>query len=137
MTSAAAAAILVGFGAAELFNHSQSANDFSLNVSSDRSPALDASVKLDVAKAEQAYVDAASDYLAQLELSEAALPLEARKVLHGNLVIADRAIREIKLAWKQQPNEIALAQKLMAAHERRLELLQQVAQLSFATQNGG
>jgi hypothetical protein len=100
-------------------------------------PALDASVKLDVAKAEQAYVDAASDYLAQLESSEAALPLEARKVLHGNLVIADRAIREIKLAWKQQPNEIALAQKLLAAHERRLELLQQVAQLSFATQNGG
>ncbi|MEX2307511.1 MAG: zf-HC2 domain-containing protein [Pirellulales bacterium] len=135
--SAAAASILVALGVIELSNRPASTSGPAQNIIVDGSPALDDSLRLEVAKAEQAYVDAAGDFLAHLKSPEAALPPDTRIVLEGNLVIADRAISEIKSAWERQPSEFALARKLLAAHERRVELLQQVAHLSFATQNGG
>jgi len=99
--------------------------------------AEDDKLRQEVAKAEQAYQDAAGDFLAQLESADGMLPRDARTTLQGNLLIADRAISEVKTAWEKQPDDYNLARKLFEAHERRVELLQQVAHLSIATQKGG
>jgi hypothetical protein len=133
----AAATILVAIGATAMFNRGAGTSDLAERTVAHQPPASADNVRLEVARAEQAYVDAAGDFLAQLESPQAALPMSTREILLGNLVIADKAISEIKSAWQQQPNDMALARKLLAAHEKRVELLQQVAQLSIAIQNGG
>jgi hypothetical protein len=134
---AAAATILVAIGATAMFNRGAGTSDLAASSAALNPPASGGNLQLEVARAEQAYVDAAGDFLAQLESPQAVLPQSTRQVLQGNLVIAEQAILEIKSAWRQQPNDMSLARKLLAAHEKRVELLQQVAQLSIAIQNGG
>jgi anti-sigma factor RsiW len=133
----AAATVLVAIGATAWFHRAPTTSGPVKNAVAVSPPASADNVRLEVARAEQAYVDAAGDFLAQLESPQAALPVSTREILQGNLIIADKAISEIKSAWQQQPNDMALARKLLAAHEKRVELLQQVAQLSIEIQNGG
>jgi hypothetical protein len=94
-------------------------------------------LRQEVAKAEQTFQDAAGEFLTQLKSADGTLPPDTKVILQGNLIIADKAISEVKTAWEKQPDNYALARKLLEAHERRVELLQQVAHLSIATQNGG
>jgi len=133
--SAAAAAILVAVSV-EWFHRSSSTELPSRAGVASVTPAND-SLRSEVAKAEEAYVYAAGQFLAQLESPDASLPADTKDVLQGNLVIADRAISEVKSAWERQPHDVELARKLLAAHERRVELLQQVAHFSFGNQSGG
>jgi anti-sigma factor RsiW len=132
----AAAAVLVVIGAKEQFSRVPSGSDPAENAVAESRPAADDNLQLEIARAEQAYVDAAGDFLAQLDASQAGLPQSARDILQGNLVIAEEAISEIKSAWRQQPNDMVLARKLLAAHEKRVDLLQHVVQLSITIQNG-
>jgi predicted anti-sigma-YlaC factor YlaD len=134
---AAAASILIVGGGVAFFYGFELRDGSSVDVASPRRSSVESSISTEVAKAEQAYIAAANDFLAELDSSKSVLSPNARRILDGNLDITDRAIDDIKTALQQRPNDLALARRLLAAHEQRVELLQHVAHYSFASQTGG
>ncbi len=132
----AAAILVAAVGTVFLHDHFSTSGPNTIRVESSGS-SIESTTRAEIAKAEQTYLEAANGLLVELDSDKTRLSSEARDILDRNLAITDQAISEVTLALKERPSDFALARKLLATHERRIELLEQATQLSFASRNGG
>ncbi|HEY8470832.1 MAG TPA: zf-HC2 domain-containing protein [Longimicrobiales bacterium] len=76
------------------------------------------------------YTAAARELLAELESLEDALPPGTLDIVRENLRAIDRALNEARLATASDPGDPRLARLILAAHEKKLDLLRRAAALS-------
>lgn len=76
------------------------------------------------------YTAAARELLAELEVLEDALPPGTLTIVRENLRAIDRALDEARLATTSDPGDPRLARLILAAHEKKLDLLRRAAALS-------
>lgn len=76
------------------------------------------------------YTAAARELLAELETLEDALPPGTLAIVRENLRAIDRALDEARLATASDPDDARLARLILAAHEKKLDLLRRAAALS-------
>lgn len=76
------------------------------------------------------YTAAARELLTELEALEDALPPGTLAIVRENLHAIDRALDEARLATASDPGDPRLARLILAAHEKKLDLLRRAAALS-------
>mgnify|MGYP001171178869 CR=1 FL=1 len=76
------------------------------------------------------YTAAARELLAELESLEDELPPGTLDIVRENLRAIDRALDEARLATASDPGDPRLARLILAAHEKKLDLLRRAAALS-------
>ena len=86
-----------------------------------------AELPADLARLEQEYLTAAAELSSALEARGAQLPPSARMALEQGLAVVDAAITEARNSALAAPDRTAPL--LLAAHQRKLELLQQATRL--------
>jgi anti-sigma factor RsiW len=84
----------------------------------------------DLAFAEAAYAQAASDLRSALEARRDELAPDTLRIVDQNLQAIDSALDEIRAALAKDPANADLARLLRGAHKRKLEVLQRIAHLT-------
>jgi len=136
-TAAAAVCLVAGLGLFAIFHGNTPVRNESSIETFSTSQSFDDVTDADVETAEEAYRDAAKVLLAELDVRKTVLTPQAWKVLHINLNITDNAIREIKAALEQEPNNLELAHRLKRTYDKQVRLMQHVRDLSIAIQDTG
>ncbi len=80
--------------------------------------------------AEADYARATADLMQALEAKRAELPPATAEALERNLHTIDQALRDIRVALRQDPGNAQLALLLNATHRRKVGFLQQIMKLS-------
>jgi anti-sigma factor RsiW len=78
---------------------------------------------------EARYTAAARELLVELEALEDALPPGTLDIVRENLRAIDQALEEARLATTSDPGDPDLARLILAAHEKKLDLLRRAAAL--------
>lgn len=95
------------------------------DVTADTRPAAERYARL-----EAPYVAAAADLMATLEHRRDELPPDVAEPFTKTLAVIDEALRETRAAVLRDPGNETLTGMALAAHQRKLDFLQQVAQWS-------
>jgi hypothetical protein len=80
-----------------------------------------------IQRAERDYVEAIRLVSAGAEARKAALDPATRRVVERNLEIVDRTIDASRRAYRENPNDLDLAEYLLSAYSRKLEVLRDLA----------
>jgi len=80
--------------------------------------------------AERQYAEATAQLMAALEARKAALPPETVASVERDLDTIDAALRQVRSALRQDPDNTALSHMLAATHQKKVDVLQRVVKLS-------
>ena len=75
---------------------------------------------------ERPYTEQLAALLTEYQRAKATLTPETQTVVERNLVVIDRAVAEARAALRRDPANRTLEALLLAAYQRKIELLQQV-----------
>jgi hypothetical protein len=78
---------------------------------------------------ERQYVEAVASLRRALDDRKAALSPEALQVVEGNLKTIDEALRQVRLALREDPGNALLGQMLSSTNQQKVELLENVLAL--------
>jgi tetratricopeptide (TPR) repeat protein len=132
VTLAAAAAVLVALSSAVTWRLAQPGTPQTARRGTD-GPAVTL-VSLtpagDLLEAEREYARATADLVAAIEARRDSLPPETLVAVEQNLRAIDEALKGLRQALRNEPDNDDLAQLLAATHKRKLDTLRRVARLS-------
>jgi len=80
--------------------------------------------------AERQYAQATAQLMAALEARRASLPPEMLASVEKDLTTIDAALRQVRGALRQDPDNMALSHMLAATHQKKVDVLQRVVKLS-------
>ena len=80
--------------------------------------------------AEREYARATGQLMAALEARKATLPPETMAAVEKDLTTIDAALRQVRGALRQDPDNAQLSHMLASTHQKKLDVLQRVVRLS-------
>jgi hypothetical protein len=80
--------------------------------------------------AEREYARATSQLMTALEAQKATLPPETVAAVEKDLVTIDAALRQVRGALRQDPDNAQLSHMLASTHQKKVDVLQRVVRLS-------
>ena len=125
---AAAAAVVVALGAtlARVWTPAPSPAGTGTGVTQEAAWTADSSLLA----AERQYAQATAQLMAALDARKATLPPETVASVERDLTTIDAALRQVRGALRQDPDNMALSHMLAATHQKKVDVLQRVVKLS-------
>lgn len=80
--------------------------------------------------AEREYARATAQLMTALEARKATLPPETMAAVEKDLTTIDAALRQVRSALRQDPDNAQLSHMLASTHQKKLDVLQRVVRLS-------